>query len=146
MQKYIGVKIVKAEPEDKMCDGDNVSTAGYKVEYENGYQSWCPKQQFEEANRPCDAMAFGHAIEAMKKGKKVARAGWNGKGMFVYHVPASTYKAETEVAKTEFGEVVACCAYIAMKVADGSAENGNVVIGWLASQTDILAEDWTIVD
>ena len=79
MQKYIGVKIVKAEPMTVKDAIDNhgvvvkhegLLTAGYLVEYPGGYQSWCPKLQFEEANRACDAMPFSHAIEAMKKGSK----------------------------------------------------------------------------
>ena len=85
-------------------------------------------------------LTFGEAIEAMKRGKKVKRDGWNGKGMFLYVVPANTYITETDVAKSEFGREVACGSYIAMKPA-----NGPIVIGWLASQTDMLSEDWTVV-
>jgi hypothetical protein len=84
-------------------------------------------------------MNFGQAIEALKSGSKVAREGWNGKGMFLYHVPAQSYPAVTEVAKATFGEQVPYGAYIAMKTAQ------NNVVPWLASQTDVLAEDWTIV-
>jgi hypothetical protein len=84
-------------------------------------------------------MNFGQAIEALKSGSKVAREGWNGKGMFLYHVPAQSYPADTEVAKATFGEQVPYGAYIAMKTAQ------NNVVPWLASQTDVLAEDWTIV-
>lgn len=84
---------------------------------------------------------FGDAVTALKDGKKVARSGWNGKGMFLYHVPANNYKATTDVAKKEWGEdaFVPYGAYIAMKTAQ------NNVVPWLASQTDVLAEDWEIV-
>lgn len=96
-------------------------------------------------------MDFGRAIAAMKEGDKVARAGWNGKGMFLYYVPANSYPAQTEVAKEYWSKVegvkthesgvplVPYGAYIAMKTAQ---EN---VVPWLASQTDVLAEDWQIV-
>ena len=85
-------------------------------------------------------MTFGEAIKALKAGNKVARAGWNGKGMFLYYVPANAYPPSTEVAKEAFGgENVPYGAYIAMKTAQGN------VIPWTASQTDILSEDWHIV-
>ncbi len=51
---------------------------GYLVEYEGGYQAWSPKDVFDAAYRPTTGMTFGLAIEAMKAGKRVARAGWNG--------------------------------------------------------------------
>lgn len=83
-------------------------------------------------------MNFGEALQALKEGKKVERAGWNGKGMFLYHVPAQSYPAVTDIAKAHFGETVPYGAYIAMKTAQSN------VVPWLASQTDILAEDWAI--
>ena len=86
-----------------------------------------------------ETMYFGCAIEAMRHGDKVCRSGWNGKGMFLYLVPANTYKTVTQVSKDEFGDEVEYGAYIAMKTAQGN------VVPWLASQTDMLAEDWQIV-
>lgn len=84
---------------------------------------------------------FGVAIQMLKKGKKVARKGWNGKGMFLYYVPAGNYAPCTEVAKTIVNKdgLVEYGAYIAMKTAQGN------VVPWLASQTDVLAEDWVVV-
>lgn len=88
-----------------------------------------------------DEFYFGVAIQMLKKGKKVARKGWNGKGMFLYYVPAGNYKPCTKVAKTIVNEdgLVEYGAYIAMKTAQGN------VVPWLASQTDVLAEDWVVV-
>ncbi len=84
-------------------------------------------------------MNFGEAIEAMKSGQRASRAGWNGKGMFLYYVPANSYPAQTGVAKAHFGEnsLVPYRAYIAMKTVD------NDVVVWTASQSDILADDWS---
>lgn len=84
---------------------------------------------------------FGVAITALEDGKKVAREGWNGKGMFLYYVPADAYPAKTEVAKAFWGEdaLVPYGAYIAMKTVQGN------VVPWLASQTDVLAKDWVII-
>jgi hypothetical protein len=81
---------------------------------------------------------FGMAITAMKIGHAVARVGWNGKGMYLYYVPAASYPATTDIARREIGEMVPYGAYIAMKTAQGN------VVPWLASQTDVLAEDYII--
>lgn len=142
MRQYIGTKIVMAEHRHELNNPVESDPAdGYVIHYPDGYVSWCPKEVFEEAYRPTDGMNFGLAIEAMKKGLKVARSGWNGKGMFLYHVPAAAYPPSTEVAKTAFhGENVPYGAYIAMKTAQGN------VVPWLASQTDMLADDWYIVE
>lgn len=83
---------------------------------------------------------FGVAIMHLKSGLKIRRAGWNGKEMFLYYVPANSYPAVTEIAKETFGDTVPYGAYIAMKTAQ------NNVVPWLASQTDVLAEDWELLD
>lgn len=105
---------------------------------------------------------FGQAIEALKEGKRVARQGWNGKGMFIFERSAdeleysfiekvkslpqsvkdflrnkalSTEGSLSDLPKVKFG------SYLCMYAADGS-----VVNGWLASQTDMLSNDWCILD
>lgn len=83
---------------------------------------------------------FQLALAHVKSGLKVAREGWNGKGMFIYLVPAGSYPAQTEIAKKEFGDMVPYGAYIAMKTAQGN------VVPWLASQTDLLTDDWMIAE
>lgn len=84
---------------------------------------------------------IGQAVKEMRDGKKVARAGWNGKGMFIYYVPAASYKAQTGAAKSLWGEdgLVPYQAYIAMKTAQ------ETVVPWFCSQSDLLAVDWEIV-
>ena len=88
---------------------------------------------------------FGMALEALKRGKAVARKGWNGKGMFITLQNGSEVEGNNmrnEPAKKYYGDCKAkICPHIDMKAADGS-----YVVGWLASQTDMLAEDWDIVD
>lgn len=87
-------------------------------------------------------MDIGLAISAMKQGHKVAREGWNGKGMFLYYVPPGRYDAITGPAKEIAAEdgKVDYGAYVAMKTAQGN------VVPWLCSQTDLLANDWVIID
>lgn len=85
---------------------------------------------------------FGLAIHCLKSGKKVQREGWNGKGMFLYYVPAASYPMQRNSLETMGGifpdDMVPYGAYIAMKTAQ------NNVVPWLASQTDVLAEDWQL--
>jgi len=87
-------------------------------------------------------MNFGQAIEALKEGKKVARAGWNGKGMFVYLVLADNFPAKTQAAKSFFGDdgLVPYNPYKAIKNID------DTVSTWVPSVNDCLAEDWRIVE
>ena len=103
----------------------------------------------EELN-PEKGMSFGAAIALMKKGKSVARKGWNGKGMWLCvplvdgpkEIPATGIwgKPNAEYAEQN-GGTVKVLPYITMKTADGA-----IVMGWLASQTDMLAEDWIVVE
>lgn len=87
-----------------------------------------------------EVLSFSEALIALKAGKKVCRSGWNGKGMYLYFVPANSYPAITDIAKSEFGDMVPYGAYIAMKTAQ------NNVVPWLASQTDLVSEDWETLD
>ncbi len=57
---------------------------GYAIRYQDGYLSWCPKDVYERDYQPITAMSFGHALDALKQGGRVARSGWNGKGMFLF--------------------------------------------------------------
>lgn len=86
---------------------------------------------------------FGAAIEALKQGQRVSRSGWNGKGMYLWLLPAASVKAEwcrephlKAVAEENGGEIEALGS-IRMMTADR-----KVLTGWLASQSDMLAEDW----
>lgn len=161
MKQYIGVKLIHAKPMTRLeynvyrgwdlPTNENPDDPGYLVEYTDGgqanhpdhtgYISWSPEAVFNNAYQPTDGMSFGLAVEALKKGFKVTREGWNGKGMFLYFVGADAYPVKTEAAKSFFGEnsMVPYRAYIAMKTVD------NDVVPWVASQSDILANDWNIV-
>jgi hypothetical protein len=113
----------------------------------------------------CDGSRdFGGALTALKAGKKVARKEWNGKGMFIFLRPADEISVTTIVHEVKSlpqsvknffaqktnpsienridgNDKIRFCDYLCMYAADGS-----IVNGWLASQTDMLAEDWNIVE
>jgi len=86
-------------------------------------------------------MNFSEALERIKAGMQVAREGWNGKGMFVFLVPGSTFNVNRPPLLGIYpeGTTVVYRPHIDMKTADGS------VVPWVASQTDIFADDWQIV-
>lgn len=86
-------------------------------------------------------MNFSKALEAIKVGHRVARQGWNGKGMFLFLVPGSVFKVNREPLLSLLGEgtEVEYHAHIDMKTAQG------YVVPWLASQADLLADDWVTV-
>jgi hypothetical protein len=76
---------------------------------------------------------FGEALEHLKRGKRVAREGWNGKGMWLQAIPANGYMISN-------GPTNPTLPWIGMKTAD------DKFVPWVASQTDILAEDWRVVE
>jgi hypothetical protein len=84
---------------------------------------------------------FGITISMLKIGKKVSRKGWNGSGMYAYYVPANSYPATTEIAKKEFGgDLVPYRGYLALKTAQ------NDIVVYNPNTSDILAEDWFVVE
>lgn len=160
---YIGTKSVLATTMTRgeyneyrgwqIPENEDPSEQGYLVEYVDGgkpnderhagYISWSPKDVFEQSYKSSGSLTFGDAITALKQGQRVARSGWNGKGMFLYYVPENKYPAARNTLNTLDGlfedNMVPYGAYIAMKTAQ------NNVVPWLASQTDVLAEDWGVI-
>ena len=155
-KQVIGVSMTRGEYNAyrgwELPANENGADEGYLVEYTDGgkpndsrhagYISWSPKEQFENAYRPTSGLTFGLAIELLKKGAKVARAGWNGKGMFLFLVPGSTFTVNRAPLLGIYpeGTQINYCPHIDMKTAD------DKVVPWLASQTDVLAEDWVVVE
>lgn len=88
------------------------------------------------------SFSFSIALDKLKEGKKVSRAGWNGKGMFLFLVSGSTFQVNRPPLLGIYpeGTVINYHAHVDMKTADG------MIVQWLCSQTDMLAEDWDIVE
>lgn len=156
MKQYIGTKMVQAAPALRLTDekgnrrvellssnpipqpGDAVDM-GYKVVYEDGYESWCPLDAFEKAYRPTDGLSFGLAIEAAKMGKRIARKGWNGKNQYVELASCISYRRQDGRIINPHHEAIGnqALAFVG---------TSGVQMGWLASQADMLADDWCIVE
>ncbi len=149
MNKYIGTKIVEARPMNRgeyneyrgwtIPKDENPADEGFLVKYHDNYESWSPKKAFEEAYRPTSGLTFGLALEAAKKGKRIARAGWNGKDQWVELGKNIYYKHENGPA------LMACHDDIGSQALVFCGIRGRQV-GWLASQSDMLAEDWMVLE
>lgn len=85
---------------------------------------------------------FGWALGVLKNGGRVCRKGWNGRGMFLFLVPGSTFKVNRPPLMGIYpeGTEINYHAHVDMKTAQGD------VVPWLCSQTDMLADDWELAD
>lgn len=165
MKEYIGTKLICATPMSRQAYNEyrgwtlpadeNGADDGYLVEYvdggkpnhpkHDGYISWSPKAQFDAAYHPTTGMTFGLAVEALKQGLRVARLGWNGKGMWLMLIRGRA----VQIHHQEFGpinehdhewrdRVPKLLPWIGVKTSD------NGFVPWQASQSDMLADDWQI--
>ena len=94
-------------------------------------------------------MDFGDAIRALKEGKKVSRAGWNGKGMWLVLVPGQkevSLREGTPYANA-LGPMTAIEILPHIDMWTTNAHGRRAMLpGWLASQTDMLADDWSVIE
>ena len=157
---YEGTKRVHAHPMNRgeynayrgweVPADENPDDPGYLVEYLDGgksnhaahagYISWSPKDVFERAYCEVDqGLSFGDALKALKAGQRVARAGWNGKGLSVeLQVPDENSKMTLPYIFMNYPATPAS--------ETAPANHINAKVPWLASQTDMLAKDWAIVE
>lgn len=121
LQTAVGGVSGEAAAENRCCDED------------------CERSRCDEAYRPTDGLSFGLAIEAAKKGMKIARVGWNGKNQYVELAERISYEnAAHEVINAQHEAIGnKALAFVG---------TSGVQLGWLASQADMLADDWQIVE
>lgn len=149
MKQYIGTRMIHAEPMTRgeynsyrgwpMPADEKWEDEGYLVVYApDGYESWSPKDVFEAAYRETDGMNFGLALEACKMGEKIFRKGWNGRGQYVeLGVNFSYYDPSGICEETHHADIgSAALVFVGTR---------GRQVGWLASQSDMLADDWYIV-
>jgi len=164
MVQYIGTKIINALPMSRLDynlfmgwslpDDEDGSDEGYLVEYLDGgtpntkayrgYVSWSPKEQFNKAYNKNGKLTLGDALAYLKLGYKVTRKGWNGKGMYILIMDGYENIKPNEMTKLKHKLVedttITISPYIVMRTASGELQPG-----WLASQNDLLAEDWVVI-
>lgn len=145
MEKYLGVKLINAEPMKESAFnleqyGANYPKEilndrdGYIVIYPDQYTSWSPKGVFEEAYRKINNLTWGIAIEALKMGKKVSRVEWNNNYSSIYLMKGT--------------ESQGILQYIEVNPLTDSLKipNNHIFVGWVATHSDTFAEDWIIVE
>jgi len=165
MEQYLGIKLVNAEPKRKLISAEASRKGifkeyqeGYKVIYEDGYESWSPKDTFEKAYRKINGLTFGLAIEALKLGECVARKGWPESYEFVTkQIPTvisdtivpkmtslsdNTKEALDKIFKDEHKQLDAIYYNDQLIL----FKDSNLVDSYVATTEDILAEDWVILD
>ena len=160
MKKYIGTKVVKAEPmtmkEAQKVLGREIKPStieedGYLVEYKDGYKSWSPKNVFEEAYHEVGLVNFSYAIALLKAGLAVRRKGWNGKGLFIVkQVPShitgdiipnmqSLPQSAKNILMSRENPQIDYTNQMLIINPDGRADS------WVPSVSDVFAEDWEVV-
>ena len=161
MKKYIGTKVVDATPawrvdgkvylKDEAVPRSMNREDGYKVVYEDGYESWSPKDVFEKAYHEVGVMSFGGAIYCLKAGHAVRRAVWNGKEMFVVkQVPShitidiipnmqSLPQSAKSILMSRENPHIDYTNQMLIINPDGRADS------WVPSVSDVFAEDWEVV-
>ena len=105
------------------------TAAGYLVQYEDGYVSWCPKAAFERANVENGNYSFAHALQVMlqHKGATASLTSWNGKGMYVYWADSFVYE----------GVCLRGCFVLVRP-------DGTHQAGWLPSTHDLTTNEWFV--
>lgn len=152
--KQVRINVVDTEPMTRgdynkmrgwqIPENENPADEGYVITYRKGqpneYISWCPKKEADEVSISCEnGLPFGVAImECRYRGAKIQRANWNGEGQFV------EYKV-VEVCYSEESKLVQSHAFVFHFVNRKTGETG-IQVGWLASQADMAANDWRIVE
>ena len=135
MKTYIGTKVIQAEPAYR-CDGKVYPKTGpyprkmnledgYKVRYQDGYESWSPKAAFEEAYRSTDGVNFGLALEAMKKGMGARLPHWKPDVVIRVQYP------------DEHSKMTAPYLYV---------ESRYGRVPWKETMIELFSDDWVIVE
>ena len=83
---------------------------------------------------------FGQALEEVKRGKKIAREGWNGAGQYVFLAHAVDFDTDTDLPELYDDDSLIIADFLVIRTT-----NNVMQPGWLASQADMLAEDWYVV-
>lgn len=161
MKKYIGTKVIMAEPmtmteAQKVLGRELTQSAieenGYLVEYENGYKSWSPKSVFEKAYREVGSVNFGGAIDLLKAGLAVRRKGWNGKGLFIVKQVPSHITGDIIPKMQSLPQIA---KDILMKRENPHIDYTNQMLiinpdvradSWVPSSSDVFADDWEVVN
>lgn len=164
MKTYIGMQVVQAKPA-VMVNGciwpegmavpaeytrpidpeqkkiDSVISEGYVYIGDHKYPVFEEKEEFEKHFFPAENINFSIALDALKRGGRIARRGWNGQGMYVFLAEDVEFHTEADISEFENAEDgVYTSEILVLRTAQGTFQPG-----WLATQSDILADDWYVL-
>lgn len=166
MKTYIGITVAQAKPA-KMVNGfiwpdgmpipvedprprlglpceqgsNTVVQEGYTFIGDSKYPEFVEKDKFEKRFTPAENISFSYALDALKRGGRIARKGWNGKGMYVFLADNVEFSTEADISEFENSEDgVYTSEMMVLRTAQGTFQPG-----WLATQSDILADDWYVL-
>ena len=154
---YILMNLVEMEPmtlhqfdDYKQREHFGENAEGYKIKYSNGYVSWCPKTASDKVSIPCGdncGLPFGYAIaECQYHGKKIKRAGWNGDGQYVRFENVLAFDdGKIHIDEENAGPATESACFVFHFKNRVTGETG-IQVGWLASQADLKANDWQIIE
>ena len=157
--KQVRINVVDTEPMTRgdynkmrgwqIPENENPADEGYVITYRKGqpneYISWCPKKEADEVSISCEnGLPFGVAImECRYRGAKIQRKNWNGIGQFVrYESVLGFDDGDNHEGK---GPNITSSCFVFHFVNRKTGETG-IQVGWLASQADMAANDWVIVE
>lgn len=121
MDKFIGVKLIEAAP------AHQDAVAGYAVRYQNGYESWSPKEPFDQAHQPVTAMSFGVALEMLRVGHAARRREWDESSyIYIHHKPGRVPER-----------------VLLMHVVWSGTEK---IYHWVPTESELLACDWQLIE
>lgn len=155
LKHYVGTKRIQATPMNlgaynihrgwSIQLDEDPTREGYLVVYPDTYQSWSPKEIFEESYREISALNFGIALEMLKSGSKITRQAWGEKGVFVvyqkgYPAGIPCNKQTAQAWGLNEGDLFKCEPYLQIQLPNGSHAM------WSPSISDVLAEDWLIIE
>lgn len=132
----------RVDPSDGWCSRFPTVEEGYlyTTDADDMDPQFMSAEDFEAMCRPTESMAFGYALEALKHGERVARKGWNGKYMYIFLACEPDFVTDADISAFDQQEVEVGDMLV-MKTAQNTFQPG-----WVASQADMLAEDWYIVE
>ena len=160
--KYIRVNYVDAEPmkfgefktKFPLSGGANQprpdDDEGYVITYRKGepneYVSWCPKAEFDAVSHPIspEGVSYGMAIDACRYcGKRIHRKGWNGVDQYIEYRECAVLFPDDGTGEIKHESTSHAFVFHGKNIRTGET---NEQVGWLASQADMAASDWVIVE
>lgn len=146
LQKYVGTKLVDGEPHTLTVEtaGHPIGTEGYRVVYDNGYESWSPKAVFEDAYKAVTEMTFADAIGLLAQGHSIARRMWGDPLVRVSEGTTQVQPADYDTLPAQLKEEIDTPGFEYTEGTYQGVGEPVVYLDWLFNHVDMRATDWYI--